>query len=38
MRHIKYDERHASAGLGNPPNKWDNQKIQAMNDVIKEET
>ena len=26
-----------AAGLGNPPNKWDNQRTEAMNNVIKEE-
>ena len=27
-----------AAGLGNPPNKWDNQRTEAMNNVIREET
>lgn len=26
-----------AAGLGNPPNKWDNQRTEVMNNVIKEE-
>lgn len=26
-----------AAGLGNPPNKWDNQRTEAMNSVVKEE-
>lgn len=26
-----------AAGLGNPPNKWDNQRTEAINNVIKEE-
>ena len=25
-----------TAGLGNPPNKWSNQRTEAMNNVIKE--
>lgn len=27
---------HVAAGLGNPPNKWDNQRTEAMNNVVKE--
>ena len=26
-----------AAGLGNPPNKWSNQRVEAINSVIKEE-
>ena len=26
-----------AAGMGNPPNKWDNQRTEAMNNVLKEE-
>lgn len=26
-----------AAGLGNPPNEWDNQRTEAINNVIKEE-
>ena len=25
-----------AAGLGNPPNKWDNQNTEAMNNIVKE--
>ena len=25
-----------AAGLGNPPNKWDNQQTESLNNVIKE--
>ena len=25
-----------AAGLGNPPNKWDNQRTESLNNVIKE--
>ena len=37
LKHCMMKPVRVSAGLGNPPNKWHNQRTEAMHNVLKEE-